>query len=132
MQTTNDKTRDVLATLEGEKYVSLETFKKSGVGVKTAVWFAAAGDALYFFTNGESWKVKRLRNNPACKIAACTVSGKVTGPWFDGTCELLEGDGAQVAYKALRGKYGVQMMVADVGSKLIGSNAKRLFYRIDV
>lgn len=125
-------TRDVLSALAGENYISLETFKKSGVGVKTAVWFAAAGDVLYFFTNGESYKVKRLARNPACKIAACTVTGKVTGPWFDGECALLDGDDAQVAYKALRGKYGVQMMIADVGSKISGSNAKRLFYRIAV
>lgn len=122
-----------LTALEGEDYINLETFKRDGSGVKTPIWFVEVDGALYFFTNRESWKVKRLGRNPACKFAACGVRGAIKGPWFDGSAHLLQtASDVDVAYKGLRRKYGVQMWLADVGSKLIGSNAKRLFYRIDV
>ncbi len=120
-----------LMALKGHNYISLETFKKSGAGVKTPIWFAVANGHLYFFTNRESWKVRRLARDPSCKLAACGAVGGIKGDWFDGTCERLEGDDATIAYRALREKYGVQMLVADVGSKLTGTNAKRAFYRID-
>ena len=53
----------------GHKYLNLETFKKSGEGVKTPVWFAPdpsvrldSRDAkLYVYTLGVSGKVKRMR-----------------------------------------------------------------------
>ncbi len=121
----------VLAALKDQPYINLETFKKSGAGVKTPIWFAESGGKLYFFTNRESWKVKRLARNSACRFAVCGVRGAIKGDWFDGTCERLEGDEADVAYRALRKKYGMQMLVADVGSKIVGTNAKRAFYRID-
>ena len=59
------------AAFAGQRYLNLETFKKSGQGVKTPVWFAAepsvkldSNDAkLYVYTIGVSGKVKRIRNN---------------------------------------------------------------------
>jgi len=69
------------AAFAGHKYLNLETFKKSGEGVKTPVWFAAdpsasldSSDAkLYVYTIGVSGKVKRIRNNPRVKIAPCDM-----------------------------------------------------------
>lgn len=59
------------AAFAGQRYLSLETFKKSGQGVKTPVWFAAEPSVeldsnnvkLYVYTIGVSGKVKRIRNN---------------------------------------------------------------------
>jgi hypothetical protein len=53
------------AAFAGHGYLNLETFKKSGEGVKTSVWFAAdpsasldSSDAkLYVYTIGVSGKV---------------------------------------------------------------------------
>ena len=124
---------DAIAALQGEDYINLETFKRNGAGVKTPIWFVDDGQALFFFTNGESWKVKRLARNPACKLAACGVRGAIKGPWFDGSATLLEADAdIDKVHGLLRKKYGMQMWIADVGSKVIGSRKKRLFYRIDV
>jgi hypothetical protein len=32
--------------------------------VKTPVWFVLHDGALYVYTEADSWKVKRVRNNP--------------------------------------------------------------------
>ena len=36
--------------LKQQQYLNLETFRKSGVGVKTPVWFVQDGDTLYVRT----------------------------------------------------------------------------------
>jgi PPOX class probable F420-dependent enzyme len=70
-----------LQQFEHQEFLSLETFRKNGIGVKTPVWFAREGDALYIWTVGDSGKVKRIRNNPQVNIAPCKRFGKVTGEW---------------------------------------------------
>ena len=70
-----------LAQFGAQKYISLETFKKNGQGVKTPVWFVLQNDAFYVYTEADSWKVKRIRNNPrvrvANKIPRCRVANIV-------------------------------------------------------
>lgn len=97
----------------GQKYLNLETFKKSGEGVKTPVWFAAdssakldSGEAkLYVYTVGISGKVKRIRNNSSVKIAPCNASGKVTGDWVPARAEILSGSEAAHGMQLLNKKY---------------------------
>ncbi len=68
--------------LDAEPYISLETFKKSGDGVKTPVWFARVGDALWVVTDGTSYKVKRLRRDPRVRLAQCDMRGAaILGAW---------------------------------------------------
>ena len=43
-----------LAQFVGQKYISLETFKKNGQGVKTPVWFVLHEHALYAYTEADS------------------------------------------------------------------------------
>jgi hypothetical protein len=64
------------------EFLSIETFRKNGSGVKTTVWFAQEGDMLYIWTIGESGKAKRIRNNARVNIAPCKRLGKVTGKWM--------------------------------------------------
>ncbi len=71
-----------LEQFSNQEFLSLETFRKSGIGVKTPVWFAQEGDALYIWTVGDSGKIKRIRNNPQVNIAPCKRFGKVTGEWM--------------------------------------------------
>ena len=66
---------------EKQKYLNLETFRKSGVGVKTPVWFVQDGDVLYVRTIAGSGKVKRIRNNPQVNIAPCKMDGAPLGDW---------------------------------------------------
>src|SRR5580704_13831385 len=101
------------AAFEGQKYLNLETFKKSGEGVKTPVWFAAEPSAkldsteakLYLYTIGVSGKVKRIRNNGRVRIAPCDVRGNVLGDWVDARAEIVTGEEAQHGTQLLNKKY---------------------------
>lgn len=94
-----------LAQFAGRKYISLETFKKSGQGVPTPVWFVTHNGAIYVYTDGDSWKVKRIRNNSRVRVAVCSMRGTVKGPWLDGTASLVEGDERRTADELLNRKY---------------------------
>ena len=121
---------EALRSLEGENYISLETFKRDGNGVKTPVWFAHGNGALVFFTDSRSWKVKRLRRNDRVRIAACNVRGSVHGPWHDGRCVRLEGDEARDAHRRLTRKYWLLMRIGNVAAGLVGRSKHRAYYRI--
>src|SRR5690348_1531705 len=93
------------AELRGQKYISLATFRKSGVPVNTPVWFADEHGKLYVFTNPKSGKVKRIRNNPEVRVAPSTIRGRITGPEFAGRARLLSGEESAHARKLLERKY---------------------------
>jgi PPOX class probable F420-dependent enzyme len=92
---------------------AVSTFKKSGDGVKTPVWFAAdpasdlASDAarLYAYTIGNSGKVKRIRNNAHVRIAPCDMSGKLMGEWVEARAEIVTGAEAEYGDRLLNKKY---------------------------
>ena len=108
--------------LSKARYVNLETFRKDGGGVQTPVWVARDQGALVIFTNGDSYKVKRLRRNPKVRIAACGVRGALKGPWHDATGHLVDDEATkQSAIRALHKKYGWQMKLLDWGGQLSGS-----------
>jgi PPOX class probable F420-dependent enzyme len=94
-----------LAQFGGQKYISLETFKKNGQGVKTPVWFVLHNNAFYAYTKADSWKVKRIRNNPRVRVAVCNIRGDIKSPWLDGTASLVEGDDRLPADQLLDRKY---------------------------
>ena len=79
----------VPAEIHGQRYLSLATFRKSGVAVYTPIWFAEDNNTLYFMTNSKLGKCKRIRNNPQVKIAPCTIRGRITGPEFSATVRTL-------------------------------------------
>jgi PPOX class probable F420-dependent enzyme len=101
------------AAFAGQKYLNLETFKKSGDGVKTPVWFAAEPSAkldsndakLFIYTIGVSGKVKRIRNNGRVRIAPCTMRGEVRGEWVDARAEIVTGAEADHGTALLNKKY---------------------------
>ncbi len=117
--------------LKKANYLSLETFRKSGVGVATPVWFAEENDVFYVFSAGNAGKIKRLRNSARSRIAACTVTGKLTGDWVDTEAAVLEAPvEVQEALSALRRKYGWQMWITDCLSSLSGKKDKRAYIAI--
>lgn len=73
-----------------QEFLSLETFRKNGVGVKSPMWFAQEGDLLYLWTISDSAKVKRIRNNPQVNIAPCQRFGEVTGAWVSAHASVDE------------------------------------------
>jgi len=62
--------------IAGQKYISLTTFRKSGAGVRTPLWFAEADGKLCFMTRNDSGKYKRIRNNSKVLVAPCTMRAR--------------------------------------------------------
>jgi uncharacterized protein len=95
----------VPAELQHQKYLSLATFRKNGLAVHTPVWFADENGKLYVMTRSDSGKYKRIRNNPAVKVAPSTIRGKITGPEFPAQARILPPEDWDRARKAIRARY---------------------------
>ena len=93
------------APIQGQKYISLTTFRKTGTGVATPVWFGEEDGKLYVMTISKMGKVKRIRNNPLVQVAPCTIRGKVTGDQFAATARLLPPEDFARARKTITRKY---------------------------
>lgn len=91
--------------LHNQKYISLTTFRKTGIGVATPVWFGEDADNLYVMTRSDMGKAKRIRNNPQVKVAPCTFRGKVTGPEFPARARILPPEQHQRARQSINRKY---------------------------
>jgi len=115
-----------------ERYISLVTYKRSGEAVETPVWFAELEGRYYAFSEGDAFKVKRLRRNPAVKAAPCRVLGTVTGEWVAGSGRIVTDDKrlVQRAEQAFAAKYGWQIRLFDALSKLGGKYPKRAWLEL--
>ena len=91
--------------IQGQSYISLTTFRKTGAPVATPLWFGEENGKLYVMTRADSGKTKRLRNNPQVKIAPCTMRGKVTGPEFAARARILPTKDWPAARETVRRKY---------------------------
>jgi hypothetical protein len=112
--------------LQDHRYLSLATFRKNGEKVATPVWFAEDAGKLYVFTAGGSGKVKRLRHSSRAEVAPCSVRGDLRGAWLPASATLVDDAESQNrAYRVLRRKYGWQMLLTDLGSRLTGKIDKR-------
>lgn len=105
------------------RYVSLASFRRDGREVRTPVWIAGQGKRLYVYTNLRSGKVKRLRNDPRVRIAACDARGALRQPeqWRDARARVVSESAAmEPGFAALRAKYGWQLAVALLASRISG------------
>jgi PPOX class probable F420-dependent enzyme len=91
--------------IQGQKYISLKTFRKNGVGVSTPVWFGEEDGKLYVMTRSDMGKSKRIRKNPQVRMAPCTIRGTVTGPEFAATARILPPEEHARARQAINRKY---------------------------
>ena len=123
----------VYESLAAAPYISLATFRKSGETVATPMWTAGIDACLYMFTTPDAGKVKRLRNSSRVQVAVCNFKGALEGEWVPATASFVS-DKAEIraALSALRKKYGWQMLLADLGAKLIGRFPKRVYIRIEL
>ena len=99
---------NTLTQLGNPQYIALETYKKNGAAVSTPVWVAEEAGKLYVITQDNSWKVKRIRNNPRVRVAKSDSRGKVQSDWVDATAHVLA-DPTSVSQqgKRLAAKYGL-------------------------
>lgn len=113
---------DAIGQFANAKYLSLETFRKTGVGVRTPIWFAqdpAQSTTFYIYTLPDSGKVKRIRNNPKVRIAPCNMRGDLRGAWIDARARICSGDEVGKGQSLLRQKY-VAKRVLDFFSRMRG------------
>ena len=97
MQTQNEHRADWTTT----STVVLETRRRNGTWVPTAVSLVADDEHLYFRTYDASGKAKRLRNFPAVRVAPATLRGRPLAPTVGGRVRLLQRDEAERARRLL-------------------------------
>jgi uncharacterized protein len=116
---------DVLSQFANAKYINLETFRKTGVGVRTPVWFAQdpGQPILYVYSEAGAGKVKRVRNNPKARIAPCDFRGSVKGTWIDAQVRVCNPEEASRGQRLLRQKYLLKIIGDFFGKMLRHQNA---------
>ena len=122
--------RHPFAVLEGHGYALLTTFRKDGRPVPTPVWFSIAGDRLYVFTDLESGKVKRIRNDPRVMLSPSDFRGRPKGGSLRAEARVLDRAGGEVADRALREKYGGRYRLAQAVLRLLGKSARWAFLEL--
>lgn len=114
---------------EKQKYLNLETFRKTGEGVKTPVWFVQDGEILRIWTEAESGKVKRIRRDGKVRIVPSTVSGQPIGEWMDAHATLFPtADEISRTEQLFKKKYGLMFNLF----AFLGKFRKRKYIAIQV
>jgi PPOX class probable F420-dependent enzyme len=122
-----------VADLDRARYISLATYRLNGAEVATPVWFAEADGKLYVFTAEQSGKVKRLRHSPRARVAPSDARGRVRGEWRPASARILtEPRSIERAHAALQAKYGWQMRVTNLLSRLTGRINHRAWLEIQL
>ncbi|MET9349266.1 PPOX class F420-dependent oxidoreductase [Streptomyces termitum] len=108
-------TEETTEALRRGRYVSLTTFRRDGTGVATPVWYAMEDGKVYVWTRTDSWKVKRLRNDPRVELAVCDVRGNVAegAARVPGTARLVTGEELRRVRALLSRKYTYQFWLVD-------------------
>lgn len=108
--------------LDNAKYVSLTSYKKDGSAVSLPIWLDGSGGTYDMMTQDGSYKVGRIRNNPAVQLEVCNMKGVVgdDAVKFEGNAEIID-DGVEAAAieKRVRARYGIMGKVMTVPMKLI-------------
>jgi uncharacterized protein len=101
-----------------QKYLNIETFRRSGVGVKTPVWFVQDGPHLYVNTLAASGKAKRIRNNGRVNVAPCKMDGRLNGAWVPAEArEITDADECRRVNHLLDKKYMLKKLFDLFGSR---------------
>lgn len=114
-----------------EQYISLETFRKNGAGVKTPVWVVGEGDKLYVWTQRDSWKVKRIRNNSRVRLAKSDQRGTTSDEWVTAQAHVLDTpeERARMQQRLTR-KYGLMARMFLLMGRLRGSSDRQVVIEI--
>jgi PPOX class probable F420-dependent enzyme len=99
---------DPFASLSPYEFVLLTTFRKSGSGVPTAMWFAHEQGNLYMVTGRATGKLKRIRTTSRVLLAPCDLMGNMLGSQMEAYARELPVAQHAHANAFLAQKYGEQ------------------------
>ena len=106
-----------LDQFQKQKYLNLETCRKSGRNVQTPVWFVQDGENLYVLTAANSGKVTRIRNNGCVNVTPCKMDGTPTGIWVPANAkEIVDAEISKKVIRLLDKKYGLMRKMFSLGS----------------
>jgi uncharacterized protein len=106
-----DGQRTLAASLLTGKYLSLESFKRDGTGVATPVWFVTDDGKIFVVTDDGSYKVRRIRRNPAVTVAECTAAGRLRGPRVLARAQVLPVSEVPRAQQLMARKYRIDRII---------------------
>jgi len=90
------------------RYISLESYRKTGQPVRTTVWLVEDAGQIYVRTDPRSGKVKRIRRNSQVRVAPANYNGQTTGEWVDGEARFVTGEESSRVLGLFSQKYGLQ------------------------
>jgi uncharacterized protein len=100
--------RSTLSRFEGEKVISLETYRRNGEPVRTPVWFMQDDGTLVVHTDNGTGKAKRIRRNPKVRIAPSTFRGKPKADYMEALAELkTDPETVEKYHSQIYKKYGL-------------------------
>ncbi|MGB7588649.1 MAG: PPOX class F420-dependent oxidoreductase [Solirubrobacterales bacterium] len=109
-------TAEDFESLRGARQCLVVSFKESGEPAPTPVncGLSKAG-RLYFRSEPETGKVKRIRHTPRVRVCACDMRGKPRGPVVEGIARVLDAKESERADAALAGNWTSGMKVIERG-----------------
>lgn len=82
------------------EFIVLTTFTKDGRPKPTPVRGTPDNGKLFIFTGRDSWKVKRIRNDPHVAVAACDRRGFTIGEPVDAVAVVLPASETRRVYRS--------------------------------
>ena len=115
---------DPLSNFDGERVISLETYRRNGLPVRTPVWFLRENGLLYVYTDDSTGKVKRLRRNPKVKVAPSHFRGKPKADYIDAQAHIeAAADFVNQYHEKIYGQYGWQATLTRLLNRFSRSKA---------
>ena len=105
------QTNDVYTLLSAHDFIELTTFRKNGGAVATPIFFIVDRGRLYATTNGNSGKLKRIRNNGHVVLAPCNNRGKVIGEQVEAHARELPASEHRYIDSLLKCRHGFRFRV---------------------
>lgn len=95
--------------IDRAKYIAFVSHRRDGSPVSTAVWVVPFEDGYAFTTDSDSWKVRRILNDPNVIIQASNVRGrpKRGASVHKGRALLLDETSTKAVRDAVRAKYRI-------------------------
>jgi hypothetical protein len=108
------------ADLGAARFISITTFRRTGVPVSATVWPVEVDGRLYVSTGSRTGKVQRIRNNPDVRVAECNGRGRHLGVFHKGVARIIPAAQRPEVEAALLRKYRLQKRMVNVLDRLRG------------